>query len=343
MQLSRFIVAATTLICGGTLIGCSGAGPFATQPMDAFSTSGGFDNPNRQPYDQLAQAFPQHNIVGQAGSQMPPQPPPANTESGWLTSLRSTGDKVTDAFTIKPKTIPAVDPTSLANRPGDVGGALNYHAAKVYEADGNVAGAMALYQKSLQMTPNDPLAMIGYARLLDRTGNFREAERLYLRAIELEPNNVVALNDLGMIYARQGMLDAALASLSQAVQLQPSNQRYRNNIAIVLIDAGRTDQAFAQLAAVHGDATAHYNVAFLLTRRNMNDQAVGHLQQALAMNPQFAPARQLLDSLAAPAGYAQQAAPPSRDVSGYPVTGPSINPNFVPFSSQSPRRPLPPL
>ncbi|MBI2479294.1 MAG: tetratricopeptide repeat protein [Planctomycetia bacterium] len=332
MQLSRFIVATITVVGGGALIGCSGAGPFGARPMDAFSTSAGFDNPNRQPYDQLAQAFPQQNLVGQGGSQMPPQPPPANGGSDWLASLRSTGASVGDAFTIKPRTIPAVDPTSLANRPGDVGGALKYHAAKVYEADGNIAGAMALYQKSLQMTPNDVLAMIGYGRLLDRTGNFREAERLYLRAIELEPSNVVALNDLGMIYAHQGMLDPALESLSQAVQLQPANQRYRNNIAIVLIDAGRPEQAFGHLAAVHGEATAHYNLAFLLARRNLNDQAVGHLQQALAMNPQLTPARQLLDSLAVPTGYAQQTRPqPPSNVSGYPVSGFPANTHFAPY------------
>jgi hypothetical protein len=144
--------------------------------MDAFSTSAGFDDPDRQPYDQLAQAFPQHNnLVGQSGSQMPAQPQPPNAGTGWLASLRNAGGAVSDAFTIKPQTIPAVDPTSLANRPGDVGGALNYHAAKVYETDGNIASAMALYQKSLQMTPNDVRSMIGYARLLDRTGNFREA------------------------------------------------------------------------------------------------------------------------------------------------------------------------
>lgn len=340
MQLSRFIVAAIALMCGGAFTGCSGTSPFGTQPMDAFSTSNGFDDPDRQPYAQLDQAFPQQNVVGQSSSQMPPQPQQPKARSGWLASLRNTGGAVSEAFSIQPQTIPAVDPTSLANRPGDVGGALNYHAAKVYETDGNIASAMALYQKSLQMTPNDVRTMIGYARLLDRTGNFREAERLYHRAIELEPTNVVALNDLGMIYARQGMLDSAIESLSQSVQLQPENQRYRNNIAIVLIDAGRPDEAFGHLAAVHGEATSHYNLAFLLARRNMNDQAVGHLQQALAMNPQLTPARQLLDSLTVTAGYAQQTTRlPASNVSGAPT-----NPNFAPYSPpDTPRRPLPPL
>ncbi len=341
MRLSRFIVATIMLTCGGTLAGCSGTSPFASQPTDAFATTNGFDNPNRKPFDQLAQAFPQQNGFRPDGGQTPVQPQPSNAERGWWTSLRGTGAAISDAFAVKPQTISAPDPISLASHPGDVGGALNYHAAKVKEAEGNIAGAMALYQKSLQMTPNDVNAMIGYARLLDREGNFREAEKLYHRALELEPANVVALNDLGMIYARQGMSDASLGPLNQAIRLQPANQRYRNNIAIVLIDAGRPDEAFGHLAAVHGESTAHYNLGYLLARRNMNDQAVGHLQQALAMNPQLTPARQLLDSIAAQAGYGQQQAmpQPSPNVVGYPVNAASA-PGWPQARSQ---RALPPL
>ena len=340
MQPSRIIVAAIVLACGAAFVGCSGTSPFESQPMDAFSTTQGFDNPNRQPYDQLAQAFQQQNVVGPGGSGMPVQPEQSNSESAWWAQLRNTGGALSEALTITPQTIPAPDPTSLANRPGDVGGALNYHAAKVYETDGNIVGAMALYQKSLQMTPNDVRAMIGYARLLDREGNFREAERLYHRALEIEPTNVVALNDLGMIYARQRMFEEALEPISQAVQLQPTNQRYRNNIAIVLIDAGRPDEAFGHLDAVHGEATAHYNLGYLLARRNMNDQAVGHLRQALTMNPQLTPARQLLDSLATSVGNFQQAEPqPSGHLIGYPQDA-AFAPELPQHQSL---RPLPPL
>ncbi len=262
-----------------------------------------------------------------------------------MASLKKTGDAISEAFTITPNTTPAADPTSLANRPGDVGGALNYHAAKVYESQGNVGGAFALYQKTLRMSPNDVRTMISYGRLLDREGNFREAERTYHRALQLEPANVIALNDLGMIYARQGMYDLALDQLGQAVQLQPSNQRYRNNIAIVLIDAGRPEDAFGHLTAVHGDAAAHYNLGFLLSRRNMNNQAAGHLQQALALNPRLAPARQLLDTLAVQTPQAQQPLPqPARNRSAYPVSGPATGPTFEsPSAPNFSTRPLPPF
>lgn len=340
MQLSRFVVTVIALVLGNALLGCSGTNPFASQPTDAFSTARGFDDPNRQPYDQLAQAFPQHDVAEAVGSRMPVQPSQPNAENAWLASLRNTRGAISEALTITPQTIPAPDATSLSNQPGDVGGALNYHAAKVYEAQGNSAGAMALYQKTLQMAPNDVRAMIGYARILDREGNFREAERLYQQALGIEPTNAVALNDLGMIYARQRMFDKALQALHQAVELQPTSQRYRNNIAIVLIDAGRPDEAFGHLAAVHGEATTHYNLGFLLARRNMHAAAIWHLQKSLALNPQATPARQLIDSLADAGGHASQtAAPPSFNVSGTPTSA-----TLLPRSPQgSSQRPLPPL
>lgn len=340
MQISRFIVNAFMIASLCAHLGCSGTSPFSMQPMDAFSTNGGFDNPNRQPYDQLAEAFPQHNVIGPSGSQMPVQPQQPSNQSGWLASLRSGGDAITNAFSFQPQTIPANDPTGLTGSPKNAGGALNYRAAKVYETQGNVAGAMALYQKTLQMSPNDTRAAVSYARLLDREGNFREAEHQYQRVLEIDPKNVVALNDMGMIYARQGMFDQSLAALGKAVELDPTNQRYRNNIAIVLIDADRADDAHQQLSQVHGPATAHYNVGYLLARRNKNDQAAWHLQQALAMNPRLAPATQLLDTLSESTGYAQQAIPHgSQQQVGYPGQG-----NYLPASNRTPvTNPLPPL
>ncbi len=344
MQVSRFMVmnfaaTALTIVCISALVGCSSTTPFSMQPMDAFSTNGGFDNPDRQPYDQLAQAFPQQNVVGPSSSQMPAQPQ-QSSQSGWLASLRNGGDAISNAFTIKPRTISAGDPTSLSGSSPNAGGALNYHAAKIYESQGNSAGAMALYQKTLQMSPNDTRAIISYARLLDREGNFREAERQYQRALEVDPSSVVALNDMGMVYARQGMYDQSLAALGQAVRLQPTNQRYRNNIASVLVDAGRVDEAQSQLSEVYGQATAHYNVGYLLAKRNQNDQAAWHLQQALTMNPQLASAGQLLESLSPTTGYVQHAAPqPNAQPAGYQSGG-----NFIPAGNRTPpARPLPPL
>jgi tetratricopeptide (TPR) repeat protein len=301
VQIGRFYLAAITFVSGCALVGCSGTSPFESQPANPYSTAQDANSSSESPYERLVQTFSTQDENATDSSQLPSQMP-AEPDNSWLASMRNAGESIGEsinaAFTIPTQTTTAPDPTSLLGQTEDVGGELNYRAAKFQESLNNTESAIALYQKALEADPNDMRTMISYARLLDRTGRFREAEQLYLRSLEIEPENVIALNDLGMIYARQGMLDAALEPLAKAIELQPTSQRYRNNMAIVLVDAGRDDEAFEQLVLVHEAATAHYNVAYLLSRREQNDKAMWHLQQSLALNPDMVPARQLLESVA---------------------------------------------
>jgi tetratricopeptide (TPR) repeat protein len=246
-----------------------------------------------------------------------------------------------DAVTPSPRVISATDPTSLSAPNHTAGAALNYHAARVYESQGKNQSAIGLYEKALQIDPDLQPALVAYARLLDREGNFAKAESLYQRALQQQPANTIALNDLGMMYARQGRLPDAAAQLNRAIQLQPMNQRYRNNIAIVLIDAGRIDEAYGHLAAVHGEANAHYNLGFLLSERQLNADALQHLNQALALNPNLEPAHQLASQLASTVAPNAPFDPRYQPVSA----GPPGNVNYHPQTTiPGPNtRPLPPL
>ncbi len=63
----------------------------------------------------------------------------------------------------------------------------------------------------------------------------------------------------------------------------------------------RYDDAFAEtgtsLALDNGDPQAHTHYARLLAARGERDQALTHLQTALAINPRFAPARMMYEKL----------------------------------------------
>ncbi|MBP89677.1 MAG: hypothetical protein CMJ64_23710 [Planctomycetaceae bacterium] len=319
------------------LAGCAGGSPFGPAPNDAFSTANGFDDSSREPYSQLAQAFPQQKVVTPNSSVAPPSNRVQASGNQFLTSMHKMAGSFTDAITPNTRVIPASDPTSLSGPHHAAGADLNYHAARVYESQGKTKSAAGLYEKSLQMAPDQASTLVAYARLLDREGNFGKAESLYHRAIAVEPANTVALNDLGMMYARQGRLSDAAANVSRAIQLQPMNQRYRNNMAIVLIDAEHFEEAFNNLAAVHGEANAHYNLAFLLLQRKMHAEAAYHLNQALALNPQLEPARQL----------AHSAPPTPLSTQQYlPVSAPPGESGNHPAQTGMPvlqTRPLPPL
>ncbi len=222
----------------------------------------------------------------------------ATTGGVVLTSLRQAGTSVSNALKIQSKVSPAVDPLMLNNQPANsarVAADLHYHAGYFKETQKDFVAAAAHYREVLQKLPNDVRALAGYGRVQDQLGNTVEAEKFLRRACELAPQDAAPLNDLAQSYARQKNMDAAITSQQQAVTLQPTNPLYRSSLASLLVDAGRDDEAVQQLAAVHGEATAHFQVGCLLYERRATDLARQHLQRSLTLNPSLAPARQMLD------------------------------------------------
>ncbi len=292
--------------------GCSSTSPFATtspQPVPIAAqvashsqappggSGPGGSNFGGRPQQQLTQTGP--NSYGQS---------PANPGNPFLASLRSTSASIGDALTIDPKVIPAADATSLASQTPDVGADLHCRAAQVYEGQQNISAAISHYQKALAISPGEPRILVGFGRLYDRQNDLHRAQGYYQQALQLDPNHCPALNALGISYAKQGNLDAAIAHISKAAQLQPASPRYKNNLANVLVDAGRTGEAYTQLASVHGEAVAHYNLGYLLLQQGKTDLARQELGLALQANPYLQQARQVLNSLEVTPGPGFQAA-----------------------------------
>ena len=218
-------------------------------------------------------------------------------ENPLSSAVSSFAKRSTELLTPKPRVVRAIDPLSLSHKSPSPDANLYVQMAKMNELNGNTIQAAQLYQKALDIAPNDIDALLGYAHLIDRQEQFEEAIRLYLQVTSRYPDHARAYNDLGLCYARQGMLAEAVESLERAVVLQPQRKLYRNNIATVLVEIQRTDEALNHLTAVYGKAVAHYNIGYLLHMRGMDRQAVGHFTVALHHNPSLAPAQLWLGRL----------------------------------------------
>ncbi|MFV1964594.1 MAG: tetratricopeptide repeat protein [Pirellulaceae bacterium] len=287
----------------------------------------------------LAPPKPSYSPGGWSRSDAPVGVSPA-TENGFVASLREAANTVADAFTLEPKVIPAYDPVSLAGPPEQVGGDLHYHAARVYAAQGNVRAAMSHYRQALETSPDDYSMLVGLARLYDGQGDYPRAQATYERALHANPESPRALNDLGMCHARNGAFEDAVPRLERAAELVPMNKRYRNNLAAVFVELGRYDEALEHLAAVHGDAVAHYNLGFLLSRRQQNRLAQHHLARALQIDPNLTPARKMIDKI--------QAASLMKSGSGRPpLAAPRVSERDRPYRGALPNaaliRTLPPI
>jgi tetratricopeptide (TPR) repeat protein len=249
----------------------------------------------------------------------------AKPDNAILASLRSASDSIKKALTIEPKVIPAADPTSLSSQPVEVGADLYFQAAKVYQSQNNIPGAISHYQKALEKSPRDPMILVNFGRLYDGQGDLRSAEVLYQQALQAAPDNCAVLNSLGICYAKQGNLDTALSYIYRATQLQPQNTRYRNNMANVLTDAGRINEAYAQLVTVHGEAGAHYNLGYMLSHQGKKVEARRELELALQANPNMEQARTMLNSLV-PAATPAPSFGANIDIPGQYTVSPPLNP-----------------
>jgi tetratricopeptide (TPR) repeat protein len=107
---------------------------------------------------------------------------------------------------------------------------------------------------------------------------------------------------MGLCYQHHDMLPQAVKSLQRAVELSGDHKLYRNNLAAVYVDQGKTKEALAQLTIAHGEAVGHYNLAFLLVKKQDNAAALAHFRKAAEMDPALAAAQQWIAKLSSPDG-----------------------------------------
>lgn len=153
------------------------------------------------------------------------------------------------------------------------------------------------YQQALKGDSKYKPALLGLAALYDGMNDHSRALATLRQATQAHPQDAQVWFELGMSHARAKEWDLALEGMARATELDPENRPYANQFGYCLARAGRFDESFATFKRLHGDATAHYNVARMLHHVQQDDRCKDHLRQALQADPQYAQAKQMLDEL----------------------------------------------
>jgi len=239
-------------------------------------------------------------------------------------------ERISEVLNPKPAVTPPDDPTSLATDAKPSAG-LYLAMGRFVERSGRLADAERHYRRALALDPKHLGTLVTYARMKDRQGQLDEAVRLYRQAAEAHPNQPAVFNDLGLCFARQDQLQESIAALERAIRLSPKRPLYRNNIATVLVELGDVDTAFEQLSAVHDEATAYYNLAYLLYKKGESKAAAALFSKALASNPSLTEAKIWLEKLGNRAAVAVQPEKPAgarsraNDIAGDPPDPPLVH------------------
>lgn len=283
-------------------------------------------------WNPFAKSGPSPSLVQQGENSyvQPNMPQPQATESSWSTPFKKLGDTLSSPFKTVEETTTEKDSISLANKVAEPKASLYVQLAKLHERSGKLSEAVAEYDKALDIDEKDLSALIGLAQLYDRIGRYEEALVFYGRAVKVSPDDATVHNDMGLCLARSDNMKDAAAAMRRAVSLDPKKVLYRNNLATVLVELDRTDEAYETLKAVHGDAVAHYNVGFLLNKKNRKPEALKHFELAAAADPSLKEAHQWVASLGGKSAPAADRTTPAA------IATPAESPQPAPVTAQAP-------
>jgi TolB-like protein/Flp pilus assembly protein TadD len=145
-------------------------------------------------------------------------------------------------------------------------------------------GAIAEYERTLQLNPNDATARQWFAN--DTLANVGQTEREIAelkRAVELDPLSLVINSNLGVAYIHAGHLDEAIAQLRKTVELDGTFYYARYNLAQAL-----------ELKGLISEATAEYQKTMSMTE---DPVPLGMLGRLYASHGQKDEALKLLQKL----------------------------------------------
>ena len=159
---------------------------------------------------------------------------------------------------------------------------------------GDLHKAEVIYQKILQVEPNQPVVLHLLGLIARRVGKNDIAVDLITKALAIKPDLADAHCNLGNIFQDLGKLDEAEASFHKAIAIKPDYAEAHSNLGNIFQNLGRFDEAvssYSRSLTVKPDfAEAYTNLGLALKALGRVDEALTNHNKALAIKPNFSDA-----------------------------------------------------
>jgi protein O-GlcNAc transferase len=157
--------------------------------------------------------------------------------------------------------------------------------------------AIRLLYDTVKADPGNADARLLLGSVLQEEGDAAGSIAQLTEAVKLRPGSTEAQNALGEAFNAAGDTKAARGPFQKAVAIDPKFAQAQLNLGLVLLDAGdlgqaalHLDRAIELLGNKPDAAYPHYLRAKVSSGQNDLRQAIAHLQQAVALRPDFAEA-----------------------------------------------------
>ena len=178
---------------------------------------------------------------------------------------------------------------------------VHFYLARALRGIGRNSEAVGHFEEAARRAPALAVAWEGLAGSLAALGRRSEAVGAYEKALPLAPRNAALRARLGDLLRDMGQIDAAIGRQREAVEIAPGAASYWNSLGMTLGGSGRladAERAFREACRLDGANHRHaYNLGLILLREGRAGEARPYFERALALEPDFAPARERLAEL----------------------------------------------
>lgn len=160
---------------------------------------------------------------------------------------------------------------------------------------GDTAGAMAAFQRAVELDPRCARAHNNLGLLLQQNGDPARAELEYRAALSSEPGNADFENNLGTALMALGRNDDAIAVLRSATRRDRRHAAAWNNLGNALLSVKgfrenfpEADAAYTHAIELKADfAEAHYHYGTCLQQQGRFEEAYTRFGEAVALRPDY--------------------------------------------------------
>lgn len=156
---------------------------------------------------------------------------------------------------------------------------------------GNYEEALASFNWSLELRPDDPDTITNRAEIYLHLGRYKEALADCNRTLEIKPDSDEALHVRGSAYIFLGKRKKALTDLNRYLKLKPDDPDTLTTRGVTYRHLARYDKALADfnhaLALRPDDPNTLYDLACLFSLLKKTDEALASLEKAISKNKKY--------------------------------------------------------
>ena len=177
----------------------------------------------------------------------------------------------------------------------------HYQMGKLHAQLRQDEAARKAFEKAVKLAPRFMPVYTHLAALCARNQMWEQAEQVCRQGLDVDPQDLELLNELGKLYLKQGRWDAAISAFGRAVERWPGDAQVHNNLGVAHFqkrafgDAVVWFRKATELSPTYGRAFGNLGEAYLALGER--DKARRALETALRFEPGNLRARRALQAL----------------------------------------------